>query len=118
VEIDLLRSGPQISHLSTEQLNSLRPWQYLVTVTRRGPTRHAVYAFPLTHRLPRISIPLGGSDSDVVLDLQIPFNRSWDEGPYPQLLRYDRPPPGPMSPDLITWCEDIVTKAGYRQTIG
>ena len=47
-------------------------------------------------------------DSDVTLDLQLPFNRCWDEGPYPALLRYDGPPPGKMSKADVKWCLDLL----------
>ena len=66
---------------AAEQMATLGPWTYLVTVTRRWPSRHEVYAVPLPQRLPRVRIPLAEDDKDVVLDLQAAFTRCWDVGP-------------------------------------
>ncbi len=81
VEIDLLRGGPSVVKIPSYKLDSLRPFDYVVAVSRRRPGQHEVYAFSLEQRLPRIAVPLLKGDSDVVLDLQIPFNRCWDEAP-------------------------------------
>jgi hypothetical protein len=116
VEIDLLRAGQPTVRLSAEQMAKLGPWTYLVAATRRWPSRHEVYAFPLPHRLPRVLIPLAEDDKDVVLDLQAAFTRCWDEGPYPELLRYEGPPPGTLTADQVNWCVDALAKAGFRPT--
>ncbi len=113
VEIDLLRSGPAIVKVAKYKLDRLRPWDYIVAVSRRRPGRQEVYAFPLEHRLPRISVPLLKGDPDVVLDLQVAFGRCWEEGPYPALSNYDAPPPGKLSPERVEWCQQRLREAGY-----
>ena len=113
VEIDLLREGPSVVKVPPYKLDSLRPFDYVVAVSRRRPGQHEVYAFSLEQRLPRIAVPLLKGDLDVVLDLQIPFNRCWDEGPYPALSRYDEPPPGEMSAERIEWCRQHLRDAGF-----
>ncbi len=115
VEIDLLRAGQPTVRVSAEHMATLHPWHYLVAVTRRWPSRQEVYAIPLSRRLPRIGVPLAGDDPDVALDLQAAFTRCWDEGPYPELLRYDGPPPGTLTPDEVRWCEDVLRQAGLRR---
>lgn len=114
VEIDLLRAGQPTVRVSAEHMATLRPWHYLVAVTRRWPSRQEVYAVPLSSRLPRIGVPLAMDDSDVPLDLQAAFTRCWDEGPYPELLRYEGLPPGRLTPDEVRWCEDLLRQAGLR----
>jgi len=114
VEIDLLRAGQPTVRLSAEQMAALGPWTYLVAVTRRWPSRHEVYAIPLPHRLARVRIPLAEDDKDVVLDLQAVFTRCWEEGPYPELLRYDGPPPGTLTAEEVRWCEETLRRAGVR----
>ncbi len=114
IEIDLLRTGQPTVRVSAEHMATLRPWHYLVAVTRRWPSRQEVYAIPLSSRLPRVRIPLAADDQDVVLDLQAAFTRCWDVGPYPELLRYDGPPPGTLTPDEVRWCEDVLRQAGPR----
>jgi hypothetical protein len=114
VEIDLLREGESTVMISPRKLDSLRPWSYLVTVSRVWPSRQEVYAWPLARRLPRISVPLADGDKDVPLDLQAVFTRCWNGGPYPQLLRYDGTPPGSMSVADMAWCEKQLTEASMR----
>lgn len=113
VEIDLLRSGPSIVRVAKYKLDSLRPWDYVIAVSRRVPGRQEVYAFPLERRLPRVSIPLLDKVPDVVLDLQAAFDRCWDEGPYPGMSRYGEPPPGNMPAGRIGWCQQRLRDGGY-----
>lgn len=112
VEIDLLRGGRPTVRLNDEQLASLQPFRHLITVTRRWPSRHEVYALLLAQRLPKIPIPLDSSDPDVSLDLQAAMNRCWDEGPYPALLRYDAGPPGDLTLAEQNWCRERLQGTG------
>lgn len=113
VEIDLLRSGTPIVKVPRRKLEQLRPWDYVISVSRRRPGRHEVYAFPMERKLPRVAIPLLRDVPDVTLDLQTAFDRCWDEGPYPGMSRYDESPPGEMSPERINWCQQRLRDAGY-----
>jgi len=115
VEIDLLRHGQHTVRVSDDHLESLRPFNYVVAVTRCWPSRHEVYAIPLARRLPRVGIPLLEGDKDVVLDLQAAFARCWEEGPYPELLQYAGSPPGTLTADEAGWCETVLAGASYRQ---
>ncbi|MFV1965734.1 MAG: DUF4058 family protein [Pirellulaceae bacterium] len=112
VEIDLLRDGEATVRISKDQLQSLRPWRYLVVVTRCWPSQQEVYAWPLERRLPRVAVPLADDDQDVLLDLQAAFARCWDEGPYPELLHYDRPAPGELTAAEKDWCAQRLEHAG------
>lgn len=114
VEIDLLRQGEPTVRVAREKVEALRPWNYLVTVTRRFPSRQEIYVIPLQRRLPRIRIPLAHDDKDVTLDLQAVFTRCWDEGPYPELLRYEGPPPGKLAAEEVAWCEKLLRDSGFR----
>jgi hypothetical protein len=111
VEIDLLRAGKPTFRLSADDLARLPTWRYLVAVRR--PRRQEVYAVALEKRLPRIRIPLTKNDADVPLDLQVAFTRVWQDGPYPELLHYNDPPPGVMSAAEIAWCAERIQKAGF-----
>lgn len=112
VEIDLLRAGKPTLRITAEQLARLSPWRYLAAVRRR-PRRQEVYSIALQQRLPRIAVPLQPGDHDVRLDLQAVFTRCWQEGPYPEVLGYDGPPPGTLTPDEIAWCETQLRQAGF-----
>jgi len=115
VEIDLLREGERTVRVSDEHLDTLRPFHYLVAVTRCWPSRHEVYPMPLSRPLRRIAIPVMPEDRDVILDLQAAFTRCWDEGPYPELLQYQNLPPGSLAADDIAWCEGLLRDAGHRK---
>lgn len=112
IEIDLLLEGESTATLTAEQLQSLMPWQYLVSVSR-WPTREEVYPIPLDSRLPKIAVPLADDDADISLDLQAAMARSWDEGPYPELLRYDEPPSVSLAERDRRWCRQRLMDAGY-----
>jgi hypothetical protein len=113
VEIDLLRNGNPTFRLSVEELAKVGPWRYLVAVTR-WPRSQEIYPVVLQKRLPRFGVPLKKQDPDVPLDLQSAFARVWQDGPYPELLNYDGPPPGEMSADEIAWCAERLRQAGLR----
>jgi hypothetical protein len=106
VEIDLLRGGRPTVQLNDEQRATLAPHRYLVTVTRKWPSRHEAYPIPLSQRLPRVAIPLAYGDKDVSLELQSAMNRCWDEGPYPELLHYDDGPPSDLTSEEQAWCRE------------
>jgi Protein of unknown function (DUF4058) len=112
VEVDLLRAGQTTVSLGKKELDSLQPWRYLAAVSR-WPSIHEIYAFPLERRLPKIAVPLLRDDDDVPLDLQSAFARAWEEGPYPELLRYHDLPPGELTELEQRWCREQLTKAGF-----
>lgn len=112
IEIDLLRAGLPTVRLKKNELDALEPWRYMVAVSRY-PTIHEIYAFPLARRLPKIAVPLAYDDQDVPLDLQAVFARCWNESYYPELLKYDEPPPGELSADELRWCREQLAKAGF-----
>ncbi len=114
VEIDLWPGGEPIVRVPRERLESLRPWRYVVAVSRFEPPKQEVYRKTLDQRLPRVGVPLAKGDLDVPLDLQAVFARCWEEGPYPELLRYDGPPPGGLSAEEARWAEGILRTAGIR----
>jgi len=112
VEIDLLRGGQPTVRLKAGDLDSLQPWRFIVAVSRY-PTIREAYAFPLERRLPKMAVPLAYDDQDVPLDLQGVFERVWNEGPYPELLNYDQPPPGELTETELRWCRERLLAAGF-----
>lgn len=110
IEIDLLREGDATTRVAPERLESLRPWSYLIGISRIYPCRQEVFAIGLRSRLPKIPVPLAGNDADVTLDLQAAFTRCWDEGPYPELLSYNAPPPGTLTSEDADWAREIAKR--------
>jgi hypothetical protein len=114
VEIDLLRQGEHTVRVLNEKLEALRPLHYMYLVAVTHDRRHqTIYPFRLQDPLPDIGVPLA-NDKEVTLDLQPVFTRCWSEGPYPELLRYDEPPPGTMTAEEVRWCEKQLWEAGFR----
>ena len=113
VEIDLMRMGRTTLQIDSSELEKLRPWHYLAGVMR-WPNRQEVYAITLQQPLPTIGIPLGKKDPDAPLDLQTAFALTWQKGPYPDLLDYDRAPPGEMSQKETAWCLQRLREVGMR----
>ncbi|MGE0608418.1 MAG: DUF4058 family protein [Pirellulales bacterium] len=111
VEIGLLRQGPTTMRVPPVNLTTLVDWRLLVVVHRVFPTRREVYSIPLTKRLPRVAVPLLSGEPDVVLDLQAAFERCWNSGPYPELLRYDQPPPADLTAEEQRWCAETLRGA-------
>ena len=89
-----------------------------IKVTRHRPAEQVSYRVPLQNRLPRIFVPLVEPTPDVILDLQAVYTECWDEGPYDALLSYCDPPSGRLTPEELTWCEEILRSAGHRAREG
>jgi hypothetical protein len=108
VEIDLWSPGVRTvlgnPDLAVDDLKR----RYLVTVNRAEPTRCEFYAIDLSHRLPRVAIPLKPSDKDVTMDLPAIFQRCYDSGPYPQLLYYDKPAPAALNEEEAKLVQQVL----------
>jgi Protein of unknown function (DUF4058) len=93
VEIDLLRRGDRIVAFSDEQLESIGPFDYLVTVNRFQPGRTQYEIIPrrLRNPLPTFGLPLVAPDPDVPLDLQAALDRVYEDGSYMLRVHYERP---------------------------
>jgi hypothetical protein len=115
VEIDLIRRGPHILDVPLDVVDALRPWDYLVNLTRRGSDEYEVYPNRLRNRLPRIRIPLKAGDEDAVLDLQEVVDRAYDIGPYPERIDYTSDPSPRLSADDAAWADQILKEKGLRQ---
>jgi len=93
VEIDLLRRGHRMVEFSDEQLESIGPFDYLISVNRFQPGRTQYEIIPrrLRNPLPTFGIPLVAPDPDVPLDLQAALDRVYEEGSYMLRVHYERP---------------------------
>jgi uncharacterized protein DUF4058 len=115
VEIDFLRQGEHTVAAPLDWLLEQGYWDYLVSLHRGGQGgRFEAWPVPLRQRLPRIHIPLAGSDPDVVLELQPVFDRCYDEGPYARRLDYRLEPPVPLSRADAEWADQLLRERGLR----
>lgn len=90
----------------------LRPHDYLVCVNPAPPNRgkYRLYPRSLRDRLPRIGVPLAGSDPDVPLDVQAAVAQAYDAGRYREVLDYRAACVPPLENDCRTWAESLVTQ--------
>jgi len=119
VEIDLLTTGLPTLFVAQSELLAVPPvppHRYLISV-RRGaePDRFETYPISLPNRLPRIGVPLTAPDPDVVLDVQMVFDRCYDNGDYAGLIDYQKDPTAPLSPEEATWLDDLLHAQGLRE---
>ena len=108
IELDLLRGGRRILPVPVldAMIRNLKPPPtYLVLVNRawrrsRGLAAYQVFPVGLREWLPCIPVPLKQDEDDVLLDLQMVFNRAYDTGPYRRgAVDYSAPPPPPALGD-------------------
>ncbi len=86
------------------------PYDYHVSVHRFDqPKDFFVYPIRLEERPPVIAVPLLPGDKDILLDLQAPFNRAYDAGPYRKAIHYGEDPIKPtLRPEQAEWTRSIV----------
>src|SRR5205823_2929353 len=104
VEIDLVRQGQPLLEYSRD---GLPQWDYAVTVTRASqPERYEIYTATLQKRLPRFRKPLASDDRDTVVDLQVAFTRSYDQGGFASRIDYRRDPGVALTDTDRQWLHD------------
>ncbi len=120
IELDLLRGGrrllPYFELVSAvEQLSP----DYLVLLNRSALRdgrlmNYTLYSIGLRDLLPCIPVPLSGDDPDVLLDLQVAFNRVYREGPYLRAIDYSADPYPPLDEDDAAWADELLRSSGLR----
>src|SRR5207248_9907102 len=112
VEIDLSLQGQPMLDYSRD---GLPEWDYAVTVTRATqPERHEIYTATVQKRLPRFRMPLASDDRDTVVDLQVAFTRSFDQGGFAGQIDYTRDPAAPLSDDNRRWLHEHLKQQKHR----
>ncbi|MGL6095005.1 MAG: DUF4058 family protein [Fimbriiglobus sp.] len=116
VEIDLLRRGTHTTTVPLDRMQRLAGrFDYHVCVVLAGDEDDDelfVAPISLPDRLPAIGIPLDPGVPAAVLDLQPLFDRAYDGGRYPMLVRYDQPPDPPLSAEQSAWAAGVLRAKG------
>lgn len=106
VEIDLLGAGLRTMPTPLDTTGKPPPHRYLIGVYRASDReRIEVYPVRLDQRLPRFRVPLRSPDPDIVVDLQAPFDRCYDNGAYADLVNYAHPAPVALSDEERAWVQ-------------
>jgi hypothetical protein len=113
LEIDLLRSGQHTVAAPREALVRRGPYHYLVSLSR-GDQRHEceVWGIALSSPLPRVRVPLSGSDPDVSLDLQTVFRQVYEAGAFERVLDYTQPPTIALVKADAEWADELLQNSG------
>lgn len=113
VELDFLRLGPHVLAVAESAVRAGKPYEYLISVNRAYDLREEfeLYRVRLRQRLPRIRVPLGADDPDVVLDLQAVLQRVYDAGDYAGILNYDEACVPPLSSEDQEWANNLIRAA-------
>jgi hypothetical protein len=118
IEIDLLRGGQRL--LPYPELEAavydLAP-DYLVLLNRSALREgywmdFSLYPVAPREPLPCILILLAGNDPDVLLDLQVTFNRSYRDGPYTRVVDQPVEPDPPLRAEDTAWADQRLRAAG------
>jgi hypothetical protein len=115
IEVDFLRAGQHTVAAPRDQL-PMTGWEYLVCL-HRGGWRNKFHCWPiaLQKHLPRITIPLAGSDADVVVDLQSILNQCYKSGRFAERLDYRAECPPPLSKKNAKWIDELLRKRKLRK---
>ena len=102
VEIDLLRGGEHSTAVPLQRVQrKTGRFDYHICIHRFDQLEdYIVYPILLRSRLPRVSIPLLPGDSDIVVDLQSIFDRSYAAGLYSRRIDYKGKSPSPPLTDI------------------
>ncbi len=65
--------------------------------------------------LPRISIPLQGTDSDITLDLQPLLNYCYDVGHFGRQIDYTQEPSPALTGDNALWANALLREQSLRR---
>jgi hypothetical protein len=113
VEIDLLRTGRHALAVSESRAREHGPYDYLACVNRAVGERDEFDLYPRTlrERLPRLRVPLGGKDPDVVLDVQAALEQAYHDACYEERIDYAKPCHPRLSPEDQAWANQMIRKA-------
>jgi hypothetical protein len=127
LEVDLIRTGGHLIDLPMDDIPLELATAYKASVRRgRSPAdrddieaaasqiRAEYYPLPLRQSLPRISLPLRPTDTDLILDLQEPLDTAYRGGRYGQRIDYSRPPDPPLSPEDAAWAAERIAAADVQ----
>lgn len=112
LEIDLLREGTNLARdVFIELVNPY--FIFLARKTQFG-RREEVISLRLQDPLPIVGLPLTPSRPILPLDLPAAFAAAFDLSIPPWLIRYDEPPPGPLSLADSAWLDNWLREKALR----
>ncbi|MCI0684231.1 MAG: DUF4058 family protein [Gemmataceae bacterium] len=113
VEIDLLRTGRHVMAVPEPVARAHGSYDYLTSVNRAGADRDEFDLYPKTlrQRLPRVRVPLSGSDAPATLDVQEALEQAYDRGAYDDQIEYAKPCKPRLRPADQAWANQLIRRA-------
>ncbi|WP_394793971.1 DUF4058 family protein [Armatimonas sp.] len=110
LEIDFLRSGEHtLATSKTEIEEHCGLLHYAASLHRGGyGQRFQAVAWTVQDRLPTVLVPLDEAHPDIEIDLQLVFERTYDEGGFDRMVDYAKPPEQTLPENLATWTATLL----------
>lgn len=115
VELDFLRAGQPLNERDDDDDDRTTVPEYAIVIRSPEKRMRMCRTFTVDMRLPlpSIRVPLREGMDGIDMDLQAVFSKVYDSGPYDRgAVDYDQPPEPPLPPQLVTWAEERLRKAG------
>jgi hypothetical protein len=113
LEIDLLRSGTNLSRDAFPEFALAPYFIFLARKTTRGRSEEAI-ALRLQDSLPVVGLPTTASRPILPLDLPVAFAAAYDLSVPAGVIHYDAPPQGPLSEADALWIDEFLRQKGLR----
>lgn len=110
VEIDLLRDGDPLPMAGEAEAS---PYRILISRANIRPLAD-LYPFNLTDPIPSVPIPLQAEDSEPIADFQSLLMDVYERSGYDYFIDYHNDPTPPLTPEALTWINEVLTQQGRR----
>ena len=111
LQVDLLRAGRRL--LPSEAEHPAHDYDAMLVRAGGRPPEAELWYWTVRDPLPRLPVPLGEGDGDVVLDLRAALDAAYDAGLYARRL-YGRSVEPPLSGDDAGWSAGVLGTAGHE----
>ncbi len=116
LEIDLHRSGWHTVVAPWTRIMRRGSCHYLVSLCRAGGREFCeVWGISLRETLPKIALPLGPNEADLILDLQTLIDYCYEAGSFAHRIHYNLDPFFPLSHSDALWAEKLLLRSGSRE---
>lgn len=119
IEIDLLRGGRHTVAIDAEQVDVLRPFDYLICTYRTAPRMGFwVQPWKLPAAVPDLTVPLEPGLSELRLTFKPLIDAAYVNSAFRKLINYEVEPIPPLAPEDAAWADTLQREAGLRGSPG
>jgi hypothetical protein len=110
VEIDLLRDGDPLPMMGDAEAS---PYRILISRANLRPLAD-LYPFNLADPIPSVPMPLQAGDAEPIVNLQSLLMGVYERSGYDYFIDYHSDPSPPLTPEELTWINNVLTQQGRR----